>query len=129
MNISNYSNLLELDWSQLLLELKKFAKQMRDDLVKAIQVLTDSDNKMSYTQNPALRFGPKSFDCSGLVSSSYQNVGLKLPNITVKGIVESSLFKEIQEDEAIPGDLVIHLPSDHKLIRSNHVGVFTGFDE
>jgi len=92
------------------------------------------DRKIRYTNvdSPG-RLGPDSYDCSGFVGKAYEDAGLgfttpseAIPNVETLA-TDSEVFEHIPTDEALPGDLVLHLKTDG--VQSNHVGIYTGGGE
>ena len=64
--------------------------------------------------------GPKTFDCSGLVTYSYGKFGLALPHQSQQ---QFALARVIPAASAVPGDLVFYHDSTGSVY---HVGIYTG---
>lgn len=64
--------------------------------------------------------GPKTFDCSGLVSYSYAKFGYALPHQSAQQFEQARV---IPASHAVPGDLVFYHDSTGSVY---HVGIYTG---
>jgi hypothetical protein len=93
---------------------------------------TAARDDVVYSQDPALRTGPDSFDCSGFVAKTYEQAGFSFGSPSVAEIVnDSAHFTEVSDPrDAQAGDLVVHLKKENQDDEnaSNHVGIFTGTD-
>lgn len=64
--------------------------------------------------------GPKGFDCSGLVSYSFEQMGLKLPRTAAD---QRRAARRVKRDQLEPGDLVFFRTSRGHV---DHVGIYAG---
>ncbi|MBF0366596.1 MAG: C40 family peptidase [Oligoflexia bacterium] len=91
------------------------------------------DKSLRYSDNPKERGGPDAYDCSGFVHAVYTQKGMpygtkEKPIPNVQDIVDDKEhWKEITREEAIPGDLIVHLKKDTGRA-SNHVGILSDID-
>jgi probable lipoprotein NlpC len=64
----------------------------------------------------------RGIDCSGLVQSVFQTVGLKLPRISWQ---QSEIGREVETEEIKPGDLLFFVPEKGKAGYVSHTAIVT----
>ncbi|MFZ4543672.1 MAG: C40 family peptidase [Saprospiraceae bacterium] len=99
---------------------KKEKTAVHSESKMAQTVITIAKEKMG----SPYKFGGKTragYDCSGLIYSTFEEVGIKLPRTSIE---QASVGKEIAYDKVRPGDLVFFATkkSDNKI---SHVGLVT----
>lgn len=60
--------------------------------------------------------GPNSYDCSGLIQTSYKHAGLTLPRVTYQQV---KVGKPVSKDALQPGDLIFPNPGHVQLYSGN----------
>ncbi|HZE40688.1 MAG TPA: C40 family peptidase [Stackebrandtia sp.] len=72
--------------------------------------------------------GPNSYDCSGLVQTSYGKVGDRLPRVAADQF-HSTLDREVGVAEMLPGDLIFYGDSVNDWTSVYHVAMYIGHGE
>jgi cell wall-associated NlpC family hydrolase len=71
--------------------------------------------------------GPTCYDCSGLVYTAYQSVGVWLPRDTY-GMLASSKLREVPASQARPGDLAFYGSGHVELVAWGNGGTIGALD-